>query len=151
MTSATLGGFQYDPRQDLLVLSLTASDTLDAPSRAQVMEYPDLGLYLVGMWGEVDRRLRTLSLAQASKHVPSAVLAAPAGRPLRAGPLSDEPGTWLLPLFPEAELVGHNRVALHLPDGQPPLGLLLAKSRRVVGFLVPEAASRLPVGFVPAG
>lgn len=141
-------GLNYLPDMDALVMKFFWGDEYPVNVQGRFVELPDLGLTISGQWGG-DGRLYAMVITQASRHVPPAVLKNQAGQQLRPGPASDDPGTWLLPLFPEAAVAGRTRAGVDLGDGHPPIDLLLAKSGRVVALLIPNAQMRLPLGFIP--
>lgn len=139
---STPAGLEYLPQIDGLAVKFFAGEHVPVTCLSQWsnVAHPSGAVLQVNlMWGQDDGRLYSLTIAQASQHVPPAVLRTAAGPPLQ--PRTND-ARWLVPLFAEAAQVGHTLMPVDDGDDSRRIDLLLAKSGRVVGLLIP--GDRLP-------
>ena len=146
-------GLEYLADVDALLLHLAprrADGTLGTDASVQVVEgdSPFGGHLYLQVFSDKDSVVvRMFVLAQASQWVPRATLKNAAQQMLKVVQPSDEPDAYILPLFPGALDVGREIVRLDA-GAIGELGILLARSGRIVGFYLPDAPSRLlpPLG-----
>lgn len=135
-------GLSYVPGADALEVKLFVGDHPPCPLVSRPATTGELRLHL--QRGEADGRLYALVVESASTSIPTGVLRGPTRRPLPPpGPMSSTPGDWFVPLFPEAPVVARSMVAVDDGTGQPPVGLSLSSSGRIVGFVIPSGLEQL--------
>ncbi|HWC35822.1 MAG TPA: hypothetical protein VG650_13475 [Mycobacteriales bacterium] len=145
-TGTPPGVVQYLAEIDALTIQFFPGGIIPKPLTGRFVEFPEMGLIVTGQWDD-EGRLYAIAVAQASQHVPRALFKNPSGAPLTVVAASDEPGTAVLGLFPGALNAVSYRMAWDLFDGGDPIDILLAKSRKIVAFCIPNAADRLPDSF----
>lgn len=129
----------YMPPQDVIAVQLVP-DPLPADAHTRLVTLPGLDLQVAVTSSAGDKIVYGLAFPQATKHLPPTVVRRASGLSLTVAPLPGDPDAWLIPFFPEAATVGRTRAGVLDDTGS--LDLLLAKSRRVVGFIVTK--DRLP-------
>jgi hypothetical protein len=129
----------YLQHLDMLAVQF-ATEPLPDRVRHRVLNLSEPGMQVAVTSTETDAVLYGLSFFQASKHLPKAVLLRSTRNPLSLSAAPDEPDMLLLPL--QAGTAVAARVQVDLGGGEGGLGLLLSRSRKVVGVLV--ARDRLP-------
>lgn len=139
-------GLTYAPDIDALEVKLFDGQAPPTPLVSRAANHHDGEVQLHLQRGETDERLYVIVIMGATAAVPSGVLRAAAGTPLPPpGPMRNTPGDWFVPLFAEAAQVSRRTIAVDDGPGRPPLGVMLAASGRIVGFVVPDGRRQLPL------
>lgn len=138
-------GLTYLNEYDVLLVKFFDGENMPCDLTTERVRDRESGVTF-DVWTDANGHIHMITVHNASKAVPKAVFKNAPGRPLAIIEASDEPGTWLVPFFPEAGVVG--RRAIGYSDGNGPANLeaLIATSGRLVGFQLRDAPRNLGHG-----